>query len=412
MNSVTIKVIGFIVSVFIILTVVSQIVLGLKDTPDVEEATFISVSDTVNFKGIFVRNETVLSGSANGVINFLYPDGSKIAKNSVIAKIYNSESEITTRQQLDEIENEISDLNKIINPGTEIIAQPEFLSTQIDQKYQELQFYIEEHNYDKIESLKSEISVLMNILNLVTGAEDKSVFENRIAYLQKTKTDLEFKLLNPTSVVESDNPGYFVSYTDGYENILNLDNINGLTASEIQNITDSNIVKSTENIGKVIDSYNSKIIAIVDLPGKFIKSSELSIQIMGSSYITPVKLESLTPIENTDKSILILSCNRLNYDLVQNRVENIDLVFNEYSGIKVPRKAIRFQDGEKGVYVAIGQDVRFKKLDVLYEGNDYVISRNVTDKQYVMLYDQILLEEVKQIETSSSSTQGTGTDSD
>lgn len=402
MNSVTIKVIGFIVSAFIIATVVSQIVFGLKDTVEVEEATFISVSDSVNFKGVFIRDELVLSDSSNKVVNFLYPDGSKIAKNSIIAQTYSDESQITTRQQIQQIEKEISNLQKIINPGTQIIAQPEFLSTQIDQKYQDLQFYIEKQDYEKIEKLKSEISVLMNILNLATKVEDKSVFEYRIDYLEGYKTDLTLRLSNPISTVKSDDPGYFVSYTDGYENVLNLDKVNELTASEIQKITDSDISKSTQSIGKIINSYNSKIVGIVDLPGKFIKSTELSIQIPGSSLLTPVKFESLTPIENTDKSIIILSCDRLNYDLVQNRVEDINLVFNEYSGIKVPRKAIRFKDGVKGVYVKIGQDIRFRKLDVLYEGNDYVISRNISDQQYVVLYDQILLEEVEQIETSGT----------
>lgn len=404
MNSVTIKIVGFIVSVFIILTVISQVVILFKGSTEVEKATFVSVSDSVSFKGIFVRNEKVLSQSANGVVHYLYSDGSKIAKNSVIAETYSSEKEITQRQQIKEIDKELANLNRVVNPATKDIAQPEFLSKQIDGKYQELQYYIVKKDYDKIKDIKSEISVLMNIHNLVTKVEDESVFEERIDSLESLKAQLNMKLSQPLDVINSDSPGYFVSYTDGYEDVLNVENIDELSAEEIQKITESNIVKSTENIGKVIDSYYTKIIGIVDLSSNYIKSTDISIKIVGDSSLIPVKLDSLTPIENTDKSVIILSCDRLTYNLVQNRVENIELVFNEYSGIRVPRKAIRFKDGVKGVYVAVGENIEFKKLDVLYEGNDYIISRNIADSQYVMLYDQILLEEVELDERSDTIT--------
>lgn len=69
------------------------------------------------------------------------------------------------------------------------------------------------------------------------------------------------------------------------------------------------------------------------------------------------------------------------------------MISGEYEGIKVPRKAIRFQDG-KGVYVKLGERISFKKIDVIYEGGDYVLSSLNAGDGYLSLYDDIVVEGV------------------
>ena len=86
------------------------------------------------------------------------------------------------------------------------------------------------------------------------------------------------------------------------------------------------------------------------------------------------------------------------------------LVKGEYDGIKVPRSAIRFRDIEesttnvltgevtttmvnyRGVYVLDGEEVVFRKLDVIYEGDDYVLSAVNQSGGYLLLYDSIIVE--------------------
>ena len=71
-------------------------------------------------------------------------------------------------------------------------------------------------------------------------------------------------------------------------------------------------------------------------------------------------------------------------------------------GLKVPRSAIRFQGDQKGVYVILGKDVTFKKINVIYEGDDYVLSENTSNEDYLLLYDQILLEVVSDEDVQQS----------
>ena len=127
----------------------------------------------------------------------------------------------------------------------------------------------------------------------------------------------------------------------------------------------------------------------------------------------PAVIKSIRDEGNPAKSIFIIQCSAFNYDLVQHRVEDAEIIKGESSGLKVPRDAIRFADvtdtvtdenGEeksvtvrsKGVYVLKGEQADFKKIDVCFEGSDYVLSAvHENDPEYLALYDNILIEGVE-----------------
>ena len=86
-------------------------------------------------------------------------------------------------------------------------------------------------------------------------------------------------------------------------------------------------------------------------------------------------------------------------DIARLRTEDVEIVINETDGIRVNKSAVRVINGVQGVYVLTGNIVRFKKLDIIYTGEDYVISKmikeDVYDKNkvpYLKIYDAVILE--------------------
>ena len=118
-----------------------------------------------------------------------------------------------------------------------------------------------------------------------------------------------------------------------------------------------------------------------------------------------VKVVSVTPCDD-NKKIFIFECDKLNSTVVMGRTARFKLIINSYGGLRVPRKALRYNDnGERGVFVERGQTIVFKKVDVIYWADDYVICRqNVykktdgddaeqqIDEDYLKLYDIIVTE--------------------
>ena len=61
--------------------------------------------------------------------------------------------------------------------------------------------------------------------------------------------------------------------------------------------------------------------------------------------------------------------------------------------MKIPYKALRFQDGLQGVYVVVNQALEFKKVDIIYDDVGFFISRiDSNDEELVQLYDDIVTE--------------------
>lgn len=394
MNSVITKIVIFVVSAFILIMVGSQIFFAMSHKQHTEEAILYTTTNTLNFDGVFVRNETVIPYSGSGVLNYENEDGSKIAKNSVVAQIVSDSGQIEIRKKITELESQLALLERATNPGTTEAAQPEFISKQIDEKYILLLKYTETGDISKAEATKSEIQVLMNIYNIATQTESKEIFAQKKSSINTEIAQLKSQLTAPIEEIKTQEPGYFVSFADGYESRLNFDTINTLTASDIKAITSSDIKKDATVVGKTFNDYKWKITGIVTADDDLIKGKNVNMYINGSSMLIPAFVDDMKHIDG-NQYIVILSTSVLNVDFAKERVREVSIILNEYTGIKIPRTAITFEGGQKGVNVMYGQKKMFKKLDVIYEGDGYVISQKGLGSDYVSVHDQLVFEEAK-----------------
>ena len=91
----------------------------------------------------------------------------------------------------------------------------------------------------------------------------------------------------------------------------------------------------------------------------------------------------------------------MTYDLVQHRAETVEIIRGEYQGIMVPKDALHFklitdeETGEtenvRGVYILSGEQPEFRRVKVVYEAGDYLISAQTTDSDFLHLYDSIIM---------------------
>ncbi len=402
MNSLTVKILAALVSVLLITTICSQIYYFVHDKHDTEEAVLATVNEDIAFQGVIIRNEKVVTYNGGGILDYEYEDGSKISVNSTIAEVYSSEEAIAAKDKVAVIDEKIQELERAQNPGTTNYVESESLKSRIDSKYDELLNSVYEKDYSELEDIKSELTLLMNIYNIVTNIETS--YDSKISELKAEKKRLEEIAASPDDVIKADETGYFVSYADGYESMLSADKTDSLTDKDIEEVLEGNAEPPENAIGKMFDSYSCKIAGIVDYDSRISEGGNLSLMLNTSKNVYDVTVESIKIFgDDEDKMLVVLDCDRLDKNLVESRVLSAKLIFDEYQGIRVPRSAIRFQGEQKGVYVILGKDISFKKINVIYEGSDYVLSENTSDEDCLLLYDQILLEVVSNKDVSDSS---------
>ena len=394
-SSATIKVMTVLLSLFVVIMVAYQVYYHFNEKRDTVEAELYTYNDNVTAQGVFVRNENVVTYSGGGVLDYNYADASKVSAGSNIANVYNSEDDILNvyKQQL--IQERISELDRAQQPGTIDYIQPETLKSQMDAKYKLMISAAVDEDYETVNRYQKEISQIMSIYNIVTNA--KKDYDSVIKTLNKELDSLKKNAKKPKEKIDAPESGYFVSYADGYEAILTKEKCVNMTKQQILDIINDadSVAKPPNSAGKLLKDYSCKIMLVIDNDERVVPGLYLNAMLSVSKEKYKVYVESVKDAGD-GQSIVILSCDSLDEALVSERVQRIELVFDDYTGLKVPREAIHFNSNkEKGVYVILGQDVQFKKIDIVYEGDDYVLSKNTSDEDYLLLYDQILLEAVK-----------------
>ena len=406
MNSEMLSAVLVLVAVFIIITVVNVILKQFGQNYETETALLSQGSDSEFVQGVFIRDETVITYTGNGVISYEVSDGGKLGIGSVIANVYSSENQIEIKQKIANLENELYLLKRISNPGTTKTAQPANMAELFTQNYTSFLYAREQNDLSSLQEFKEEMEVLLGTYQLITG-NDTSYLE-RMNRIQGEIISLQQLQETPVSVIPADTAAYFVSYADGYEDVFNLENINTLTVEQLGNIQ-NRVIADSSIVGKLIDSYQWMLVVVVDNSEKRYKTDDKLILKFSSTSDTVTGIVSfLNANAGEDKTIMGITCEAMTYDLVQHRTENVELVLDEYQGIRVPRSALHFKpiteeitDEEtgkikqvttkyRGVYVLDGEQPEFRKLDVVYEGEDYVISKLRTEKSYLALYDSII----------------------
>lgn len=375
-----------------------------------ESAMPTSSELSVTFQGVYVRDESVLSYDGNGCVSYNIPDGGKVSRNGAVANIYSNNAAIKENQKIETLEKELEVLKRISNPGVLQMAQPASLANQISQYYNQIAYYRDLGKLDSMKQAEDDFRTTLGSYQIVIN-QGTTNYSEQISMLEEQIANLKLQQQAPIDTVVSENAAYFVSYADGYEDKLSIENISSITRQDIEAVSNDDSLKSSTIIGKTIASYGWYMLGIIDNTEiNFQVNDRVKICLSSSSASTQATVTELRPSDIDNKTIIVLYSENMQSDFVQHRTERVRVVKDECDGIKVPRSAIRFKDIEesttnvltgevtttmvnyRGVYILDGEEVAFRKLDVIYEGDNYVLSSINKEKDYLQLYDSIIVE--------------------
>lgn len=381
---------------------------------ETETAIRATADESKFFEGVYIRDEKVLTYSGTGAVSYQIPDGGKIAVNDVIAEIYPDESAIEKEQQINMLQSKLDVLERISNPGTLEQAQPADLSRQISQYYEKIVQCRDKEGLDDMTAAQQQFIESCSTYQIVISKGTVS-FAQQISDLTAQIQTLQSEQETPIDTVTSDSSAYFVSHTDGLESTLTAEKLSDITPDQIRQVIQDSKDKQNETnsniVGKSIAQYGWYMLGIIDNKDqKYQVGDAVKIRLMTSSATADATIQELRNTDEDGKVMVVLYSDTLTSDFVQNRTEDVEMVLGEYEGIKVPRNAIRFKDIEetvtdeetgeektetvncRGVYVQDGEKIEFRRLDVVYEGSDYVLSKLNASDGYLMLYDSIIVE--------------------
>lgn len=381
---------GFVI-LLIAVFAVHQAISSLYKPVKTETAVFSDMSDGLNITGIIIRNETLISAGDSGVLHFIIGDGNRVAKDGVIANIYDSESASIILERIDSVNGKIADIEEMLSYNNLEAADLDMINAKVHQNLNNLIICGGNGNYDAFSDKSDELLSAYNRRQAAMG--ETADFSAQLTALKAEKDQLAASLPAAKGTLRAEKSGYFVSKADGYETVLTCENPESITPEYLNGIKAETVTENT--VGKIVSDYEWYIAAEVSVNESlnFKEGDALTIYTSVKSYPKlPVTVKKINISESSGGAVVLFACNDMNSELASMRTGPMTVVKKEYSGLKVPTSARRVVDSKLGVYVLTGMQVKFVEVKVLFTDGDYMIcEKQTSDGNVLRLYDEVIV---------------------
>lgn len=372
-----------------------------------EHTSLATVEQKLDATGYILRHETVLETNISGVAYYIAEDGEKVAKNSVVASIYESENLADTQAQILEAERKIKVLENSAVDKNNTSIDISKIDQQISEKLIALKANAVNGNFQLSAQSGDELLTILNKRQLISKKTDG--FDAQIARLENEKSNLAHSLTGLKSTVTTSVGGYFSTAVDGYENIFTVERLDELSVDSFYEMIGAapNESLKNSNAGKIITDFWWYILCPIDKslctelePGE---TYELIFPHSSEQRIT-FTLEAKASQTDRDTAVLVFKtlAEPENFDFT--RSQEIQIIKRSYTGLKIPKSSLRILDGREGVYVLKGTEVIFKRVERIFESEGYYLIDTVAPElkdqseteiieeeyDYLALYDAVI----------------------
>ncbi len=353
------------------------------------------VNDEFTATGLIVRDETVVDSniSSDSYVRYDIADGAKVASGGELAVVFDTQEKLETSLEIERLERIAEKYDEMLgNVGVGVDEALKIEDMLLDDIL-ELSNSVANGQFFTASEMKSDINFTLASYELVTQG-DTDILAARESVLAEIDA-LDSSLGKIQSVVKSQESGFFVSFADGYEDLLAIDMTENLSVDRLEDLIENPPSQPESALGKIVESYDWQYIctATDEQIDGLVEGRTYTLRFyVGENIEVKAALVDIKS-EGVDRNILIFESDDVITDLLLVRKETVQIVKGQYEGLRVDTDARRVVGGVVGVYVRSGMTVEFKKIDEIYSGSNFVLADDeYTTSDYLQLFDEIILE--------------------
>lgn len=338
--------------------------------------------------GFVVREEELLY-SQYGTTVLNCAEGAHVAANDAVATGYRSEDAKTRQTRIDELSGQIEQLQYAWSAVSSVYDQAA-LDADIAGDLAQLSRYLALRDMNSVSDLSPELKGL--ILRRTGSDSDSGSLQARISTLQAELETLEAQSAGDTSAILAGKAGTFSAAVDGYESVLTPERLKEMTVAEFESVqpdeTDANA------IGRLVTSatwYYACVVPASELSG--VEEGDRATLTFARDYYQPVTMRVARLGGNEAGSrLLVLSSDRALQNVTLLRQQSAEIVFTSYSGLRVPKSAVRVENGQTGVYILEGTLAKWKPITILHDtGESYVVTLDTSSTNNLWPGDELII---------------------
>ena len=360
-----------VLSIYFIVNMI-RLLMSPTDTYVVASGT-LELSETID--AYIIRNEKVLQGNnyMNGMEKVIV-EGKRVAKGDSVFRYYVN-GEDTIKNEISELDKQISEAQK--NEST--IYTPDI--AVLKEKIKELEERIYNSNsIEEIENYKKEIDEYTYKISTIVG--EKSPEGSHLKELITQKENYLKQLSEGAEDIRTEYSGTVSYRIDNLEEIFTTEDFGYLNKKFLEdlNLKTGDLIETSNQKGKVITEFNSYLAMEMD------SEKAMNCEVGNKAKIRYESDKSINAeivyIHDEDNSrIIVFKVNDLPERFINYRKISVDVVWWEYTGLKVPDSAI-IEENDKAYIERNRSGYNVKILVKILEKNDkYAIVDNYSTEE-------------------------------
>ncbi len=326
---------------------------------------------------VIIREEQVYYSDISGTLYNNASDGERVAKDSLISTVFSGVISDENLNELRMIDKEIARRRANQSESTIYTADGADIESKIAGIIRDIAPAGEENDIMRISDYKEDIN------NLRSGVEisDEEVLDS----LMLEKETVENRISTSKSEITAGMSGIFMTYIDGLESALKPEDIETYTVNSIKSLVIPEARrladKTVEEGGAVCKIANNHIwYAAMAVPTAEIDMHEvgdavtLRFNSIGGQTVQG-EIYFISENDENGSKLAVVRCPSYFEGAFSYRSTDIDMIFESYTGVRVPIYAIRSDDGGQYVAAMTGSTEYKCYCDILYTDteNEFVI---------------------------------------
>ncbi len=383
-------------AVLFITVIVHQIYLRVKPRAQLntQSAVIRQIYTGVDTSAFVVRSETVLTASGGSAVVPCVENGGKVSIGDSVADVYASEEAAAAAAKLPSLEAQLEYYENIKGvESANLVSDIGIYNSAVLDSLLSIKKCVLSGELSELSDVGYKFSENLTKRQIIVGKSvDVSAESAAVeAQIEQIKNTTAVK-----STVRADTSGNFVNTTDGYEGLGNYGEIKTITYDSVAELLDSQPSDAgASSVGKLITSF--VWYAVCNVPdedaAKLTVGNTVTVTVDGYGR-SDIKFKLYAKNENSNGyTSLVFSNNEMNEELALLRKIKIKIHTEDYTGYEIDRRALRTVDGDVGVYVRLGNIVKFKKVEIVYSDDSLILTaKKEGSNGYVSLYDEVIIE--------------------
>lgn len=390
------KIVMFTLLIAVVLYLAIYAVQSLTDPFSTSLAYQDVLDDSAEITGVVVRKEQSLSGGSD-IMDILPDEGERVAAGEAVAVLYQSQDTLDRKKQLQTLELELEQLEYALHNGGNL-SDAAKLEQQIVSSLLTLRSNMAKGDLSSLESdmMILRAQTLQRDFAYSASGDSAAVLTQSIADLEQQISALKTQISASSSTVYAPRSGLFSGQSDGLESTLTPDALETITAGQLRSISVE--TSAPDSAGKLITGDRWYFAAVVDPSiADRLMVGDTAVVAFSRDYTGEFTMTvDRIGREEDGGCILVLSADRGLKNVTLLREQTVDLIFERYSGIRVPKQALRMETvtisnpdtGEEtqsqaiGVYTVVGAQAEFKPVDIIREGSDYYLVASAKESAF------------------------------